>query len=262
MSTIDRNDVFGVTHAPGSSVRLPVDLQLVEPRPCLAQLRLGEIELRLSRLVPRLGVIERLPGNQLPLEEVLRAIQVRLRETKIRLALTNRRRRDFVRRLGLLHLFRDFVVVEFREALTAVDAIAQAHRDVLETALHLRRGIDRRGADQVADHRDLLGHLAALHGAELHGHREARPTAAALLEVVESASAAALIGAATPAAATTAAAGGLVGACRLGIDRRPVRVIAAPGDEDDRNHCKRLFHDVESVRAANGESPVFSGPAP
>ena len=72
MSTTEMNDEFGVTHAPGSSMRLPtkpltgdvmigvgeVDLQLVEPRLRLRVLRLGEIELGHRRLVARLGVVE------------------------------------------------------------------------------------------------------------------------------------------------------------------------------------------------------------
>ena len=47
-----------------------VDLQLVEPRLGLCDLRLREIELRQRRLIPRVGVVEGLPRQQLALEQV------------------------------------------------------------------------------------------------------------------------------------------------------------------------------------------------
>ena len=57
-----------------------VDLQLVETRLCLRVLRLGQIELGRRRLVARFGVVERLLRDQLALEQVARAIEVRLGE--------------------------------------------------------------------------------------------------------------------------------------------------------------------------------------
>ena len=96
MSTTERNAEFGVTHAPGIERPLAdepvhrrgddgvaqVDLQLVEPRLRLLVLRLGEIELRRRRLKPRLRIVVGLLRNQLAVEQVLRAIEVRLREPR------------------------------------------------------------------------------------------------------------------------------------------------------------------------------------
>ena len=110
MSTTEMNEVLAPTLAPGSSVRLPmkpstgavmmvfceVDLQLVEPRSRLLQLRLGKLELRLRRLVARVGVVERLAGKQVALEQALRPLHVVLRELQVGLPLANGRLRHVV----------------------------------------------------------------------------------------------------------------------------------------------------------------------
>ena len=90
MSTTDTIGAFCDTQAPGSTLRLPTkpstgEMILVLPRlicssssraSVCCDLRLGEVDLRLCGHVARLGVVERLLGEELPLEEVLRAVEV------------------------------------------------------------------------------------------------------------------------------------------------------------------------------------------
>ena len=163
MSTTEMNDVFAPTLAPGSSVRLPmnpstgavmtvlarVDLQLVEAGLGLFHLRHRELELRLRRLVARVGVVERLPWQQVALEEALRAFHVVLRELQIGLALANGRLRHVVRRLCLLDLLDDLAVLDLRNRLTAANGIAQLDVDRVETPLTARHRVDRCRADRL-----------------------------------------------------------------------------------------------------------------
>jgi hypothetical protein len=61
---------------------LQVELQFLQPRLVLVHLRLGQVLLRHRRQVARLGVIERLLGQQLPREQVLRPFEVDLGDSK------------------------------------------------------------------------------------------------------------------------------------------------------------------------------------
>jgi hypothetical protein len=61
-----------------------------------------------------------LPRNQLPLEEILRAIEIGLRQPKVGLALPNRSRRDFIRGLRR-RAFQRLVVLDFGNLLPAGD---------------------------------------------------------------------------------------------------------------------------------------------
>ncbi len=159
-----------MTQAPGSSRRLPmkpltgevmvrvgeVDLQLVEPRLGLCELRLGEIELRRRRLIACVGVVEGLLRNQLPLEEIARAIEVGLGQAQIGLALADGRRRDLEGRLRLLDLFEQLAVFDLRQLLAAATPGRRAARAPPRAGpLTFGYGFDRGGADQVADDREL-----------------------------------------------------------------------------------------------------------
>ena len=151
-----------------------VDLELVEPRRGLFQLRHRQLELRLRRLVARVGVVERLAGQQIALVEALRALHVVLRELQVGLALANRRLRHVERRLGLLDLFDDLAVFDLRDRLAAANRIAELDVDRVEASLAARHGVDRRGTDQVADDRDRVDHVLADDRRQLDRHRRAR----------------------------------------------------------------------------------------
>ena len=134
-----------------------VDAQLVEARLRLRALRAREIELRDRRLIARLVVVERLLGQQLPLEEVARALDVGLRQLQIRFALADRGRDTSCAGFGLLDLFDDLEVLDLGDALAAGHAIAEPHGDVLQASGGARRDRHRGLADQVADDADLPG---------------------------------------------------------------------------------------------------------
>ena len=188
MSTTDMNDVFTPTLAPGSSVRLPMNpstgaVMIVFCRLIfssssrergLLQLRHRQLELRLRRLIARVGVVERLAGQQVALEEALRALHVVLRQLQVGLALANGRLRHVERRLGLLDLLDDLAVLDLRDCLAAANRIAELDVDRVEPSLAAWHRVDRRGADQVADDRDRVDHVLACDRCELDGHRRAR----------------------------------------------------------------------------------------
>ena len=116
-------------------------------------LRARQIELRDGRLVPRLGVVERLLRQQLPREQVARALGVGLGELQVRFALPDRGARHLERRFLLLDLLLELEVFDLGDALSARHAVAEADGDVLQPAGRARH--DRHGgvADQVADDR-------------------------------------------------------------------------------------------------------------
>ena len=191
MSTTEMNDVFTPTLAPGSSVRLPMNpstgaVMIVFARLIfsssrrdlrLFQLRHRELELRLRRLIARVGIVERLAGQQVALEEALRALHVVLRELQVGLALANGRLRHVEGRLRLLDLLDDFAIFDLRDRLAAANRIAQLDVHRVETALAARHRVDRRGADEVADDRDRVDHVLARDRRELDRHRRARAAA-------------------------------------------------------------------------------------
>ena len=170
----------------------------------LRHLRLREIELRLRGLIPRVGIVERLAGQQVALEQAARALEIVLRELQVGLALPDRRLRHVVGRFGLLDLLDDFAVFDLRDRLAEPDGIAQLHVHRVETALAAGHRVDRRRADQVADDRHGVDHVLARHRRELDGHRRpsrtAATAAAAEAAAAESATAAALLASASLAA--------------------------------------------------------------
>ena len=141
MSTTDRNDEFGAHERAG--VQAPaadepvdrgedprvrqVDPQFLEPRRRLASLGPRQVDLRHRRVVPRLGVVERLLRDQVAPEEVPRALEVALGELEVGFALADRGLRHLERRLGLAHLLADFAVLERGQQLAPADRVAQAH---------------------------------------------------------------------------------------------------------------------------------------
>src|SRR6185436_15313731 len=102
---------------------LQVDAQLVEPRLRLVVLRPRQVERCLRRLVLRFRVVERLLRKQLPLKEVARALDVGLREIEVGLALADGRLGDLERRLGLLDLFANLLVLDPGDALGTTDTV-------------------------------------------------------------------------------------------------------------------------------------------
>ena len=110
-----------------------IDAQLVEACLRLVGLRAREIELRERGLIARLVVVQGLLRQQLTLEQAARAFDVGLGQLKVGFPLTNRRERDFLRRFGLLDLLDDLEVLDLGEALTAVHAIAEPDRELLQT---------------------------------------------------------------------------------------------------------------------------------
>ena len=134
------------------------------------ELRLRQIDLRFRRHVARLGIVERLLGEQLALEEVLRALEVQLGDLEVGLALPDGGLRHFERGLGWAHLLEDFAIFDLGHHLAAPDGVAQLHVDAQQTAAGLRRDLDGLQADQVADDGEVRGEVAALGGAQFHRH--------------------------------------------------------------------------------------------
>ncbi len=156
------------------------DLQLVESRLGLFELRAREIELSDRGLMPRVDVIEGLLREQLTLEEAARAVEVVLRELEVGFALTNRRLRDLVGRFSAANLFANLAVFNPGDHLTLAHRIAELDVHDLQASVGARHDFDRGGANQVADHQNLLRDRRALDGGEFHRHRRpARAPAAA-----------------------------------------------------------------------------------
>ncbi len=84
---------------------------------------------------------------------------------------------DLVRRLGLADLLDDFAILDLGDHLAAAHAIAQLDDDRREPAAGLRRDIDGRFANQIADDAEMRGDVAARDFGHFDGHR--RPEAAA-----------------------------------------------------------------------------------
>jgi hypothetical protein len=149
------------------------DLELVEPGLGLVELRPREIQLGLRRLVPRVGVVEGLAGEQLPLEEAARSIEVRLGELEIGFALPHGGAGHVERRLGLAHLLGDLARLDAGQKPALGDAVADADGDVFQPPVHLAGHVDRGLALEAADHGDDVGHRLARGRAELHRQRRA-----------------------------------------------------------------------------------------
>src|SRR5205823_7622527 len=57
--------------------------------------------------------------------------------------------------------------------------IAELHVHILETSVRLRHGVDGDHADEVADDRDLVGHISAADRGKVDRHRWTRPAESA-----------------------------------------------------------------------------------
>ena len=171
ISTTEMNDVLTPTLAPGSSVRLPMNPSTGDVMTVLARLifssssralRLCHLRLRRDsswadgRLIPRVGVVECLPRQQVALVQAARALEVVLRQLQVGLPLTNRRLRHVVGGFGLIDLLDDLAVFDLRDGLSAPHGIAELHVDRVEAALAPRHGVDGGGADEVADDHDCV----------------------------------------------------------------------------------------------------------
>ena len=170
---------------------LQVDAQLLEARLVLIELGFRQVELRDRRQVARLGVVERLFGEQLPREQILRSFEVELRDLEVRFALADGGLGHFLRRLGGAHLLDDFAILDLGEHLAATDGVAELHVHAQQTASGARRDVHGLQSDQVADDRQVCGHVAALRAPELHRHRHAGHAAAATRSARETAAPAA-----------------------------------------------------------------------
>ena len=135
---------------------------------------IDKLELRLRRLIARVGVVERLAGQQIALEEALRSLHVVLRELQVGLALANGRLRHVEGRLGLLDLLDDLAVFDLRDRLAAANRIAELDVHRIETPLAAGHRIDGRGTNEVADDRDRVDHVLARDRCELDRHRRPR----------------------------------------------------------------------------------------
>ena len=63
--------------------------------------------------------------------------------------------------LGLVDLLDDFAIFDLGHHLAAADAIAQLHVHAQQTAAGARRDLDGLQADQIADHGEVRGDVAA-----------------------------------------------------------------------------------------------------
>src|SRR4029079_19219970 len=142
---------------------------------------------------------------QLPIEEVLRAIEVGLGKAQVRFALTNGGRGDVERRLRLLHLFGDLAILDFGERLAPAHPIAESHADFIQPPADLGYRFHSGSANEIADDRHAFGHVGALHRCHFDGHRLARAAESAW-------SARSAESAATKSAATARAAASLIAA--------------------------------------------------
>ncbi len=192
MSTTDTTGELGPTNAPGSEKRLLTkpstgdvddgvlqrDLQFFEPRLGLLELCVGEIVLRLRRLVSGDGVVVGLLRQELAIVEALRPIAIGGRQLQIGITLTDCRLRHLERRFRLAHLLLDFHVFDLRHGLPPPDRVAQLHVDRGEPAVHAGYDLHRGRADQVPHDQDLFGHRRPLDHGELDRHgRPAGPAA-------------------------------------------------------------------------------------
>ena len=133
MSTTDTTGAWFDAQAPGSTLRLPTKPFTGEVMLVLARLMRSSssrawvcenwARARSSwadgRRRARLGVVERLARQQLAVEQALRAIEVDVGELEVGLALADGGLGHLVRRLGLLDLLDDFLVLDLGQQLAA-----------------------------------------------------------------------------------------------------------------------------------------------
>jgi hypothetical protein len=171
---------------------------------------------------------------------------------QVRFTLPNRRGRDFLCGLGLLHLLDDLEVLDFGDALTAHDAITETHEHVLQASRRAWRYSDRCFADQVADDADFLIHRRFACGCELDDHRttateSATATEAAATAAESTATAPTNVTATTAAAASepTTTFSARSGSFARTAPRASVIENARKSDSDDDRTDNNFSHDAE-----------------
>jgi hypothetical protein len=108
-----------------------------------------------------------------------RSSRLRFRQFQVRLTLADGGVADLVGRLCLPHLFPDLAILDLCDRLAAADGVPQLDVDGAEPSVDTRDRFDGRGADQVADDGDTLGHVRPLDRSEFHRHRRASAAATA-----------------------------------------------------------------------------------
>ena len=154
-----------------------VDAELFQPRRRLIALGLGQVDLGQRRVVPRLGVVQRLPRDQAAPEQVPGALEVALGVLEVGFALPDGGPRHFQRGLVLAHLLAQLAVLERRQQLAPAHRVAEADVHRLDAAADLGHDVNRDRANQVADHHDALSHVEALRRRGFHGHRRSEGAA-------------------------------------------------------------------------------------
>jgi hypothetical protein len=238
-------------HRRGDDRVAEIDLQLVESRFRLLRLRACQIQLRLRRLVTRLGVVQHLLGDELSFEEALRAIEVRLRKPEIRIPLPDRGLRDFLCGLLLLDLLDEFEVFDLGNTLTARHPISEADRHIFQSSGRARCHGHCAIADQIADNGEFGGDRRAFRGGHFDSHRPTAASAAtatvapAPAKTAASETAPALEATATLATTASLRAGPTALRGGLGVRRFAEQAsVIGPGNSgrgEDRNDYK-LFH--------------------
>ena len=104
------------------------------------------------------------------LERRLRAVERRLRDLEVALALDDRGFVDFEVGLRLVDLLVDVAVFHLRDLLALGDTVAHLHEDRLEPAVDARDDVDRLLADEIADHRDVVDEIAPAGDDAVDGH--------------------------------------------------------------------------------------------
>ncbi len=145
----------------------------------LRELGACQIELGRRRGLPRFGIFQRLPRQELALEQVLRSLEVAGRELQVGLALADGRLRHRVGGFGLLDLLVDLLILDAGQRLPAANPVAELDVDGHETAGRARHDVDGGGADEIADHVQLGGDVAGCGRGYFDGHRRTERAAAA-----------------------------------------------------------------------------------
>ena len=156
--------------------------------------------------------------------------------------MANRRKRDFLRRFGLLDLLDDLEVFDLGQALTAIHSIAEADGQLLQPSRGPRHNRDCRVANEVADDGDFSGKGSLVDLGQFHRQRAAPTAAAKASTAAEPTAAREAPAAAAATAAFTAALG-----CAAGLIAGHAEVIRGAGER----YCgdgkdEHFFHEIET----------------